>query len=205
MAGRFVLGRRVRPCAAGMSCVPGQARVSRPGGPLPSAGVAELGAAMAARSRARARAAAAGPADPTFRTTPDGDRVAGQSHAGRARDAAGVLRRGVHGARPGGPGPTGCWSGFRECSGQPDDPEPSSRGIGWWRYPARRPGLRLTRTGLVLESLIPSSGAEGHHRRGVSGVAVARAEVRGARARARARGGSGWADVRDARRLGSGR
>ncbi|MFI1419376.1 DNA-3-methyladenine glycosylase family protein [Streptomyces sp. NPDC020731] len=98
-----------------------------------------------------------GPGDPTFRTLPDGS----------------VWRTGLTPAGPGTLRVTGCSGGIRgeawgpgadwfldklpELLGAADDPSafvPRHKLLALTRH--RRPGLRLTRTGLVLESLIPS-------------------------------------------------
>ena len=99
-----------------------------------------------------------GPGDPTFRTTPDGSVWrASRTPVGpgtlRVSCGAGWCRRGGVGAG----GASGCSSGCPSCSGRrtiPDAFEPRHRLVAVARH--RRPGLRLTRTGLVLESLIPS-------------------------------------------------
>lgn len=100
-----------------------------------------------------------GPADPTFRAMPDGSVWrASLTHAG-----PGTLRVSVDpggGAVRGeawGPGAEWLLEGMPDLLGASDDPEafaPRHRVVATARH--RRPGLRLTRTGLVLESLIPS-------------------------------------------------
>ncbi|MGW4163252.1 DNA-3-methyladenine glycosylase family protein [Streptomyces sp. NPDC004788] len=95
-----------------------------------------------------------GPADPTFRTTADGS----VWRASRTPDGAGTLR-----VRPDGRaeawGPGGAWLMRRTPAllGADDDPGafvPRHKLLAV-THRARR-GLRLTRTGLVMESLIPS-------------------------------------------------
>lgn len=98
-----------------------------------------------------------GPADPTFRTTPDGS----VWRASRTPVGPGTLRVAVRGgvaeAEAWGPGAEWLLEKLPEMLGALDDPdafEPRHRLLAMVRH--RRPGLRLTRTGLVLESLIPS-------------------------------------------------
>ncbi|HEY9372466.1 DNA-3-methyladenine glycosylase 2 family protein [Streptomyces sp.] len=98
-----------------------------------------------------------GPADPTFRATPDGS----VWRASRTPDGPGTIRVA---ARDGGIaaeawGPGGPWLLDRlpALLGQDDDPTafvPRHRIVA--AAHRRRAGLRLTRTGLVMESLIPS-------------------------------------------------
>jgi len=98
-----------------------------------------------------------GPADPTFRATPDGS----VWRASLTPVGPGTLRvssRGgvVHG-EAWGPGAEWLLDQLPRMLGESDDPgafEPRHRLVALVRH--RRPGLRLTRTGLVLESLIPS-------------------------------------------------
>ncbi|WP_426364180.1 DNA-3-methyladenine glycosylase family protein [Streptomyces sp. E-08] len=98
-----------------------------------------------------------GPADPTFRATPDGSvwRVC------RTPDGPGTLRVRMDGGRAGaeawGPGAAWLLDGLPALLGAEDDPAafvPRHKLL--LATHRRRPGLRLTRTGLVLESLIPS-------------------------------------------------
>ncbi|MFI2211707.1 DNA-3-methyladenine glycosylase family protein [Streptomyces sp. NPDC020141] len=98
-----------------------------------------------------------GPADPTFRVTPDGSfwRTA------RTPEGPGTLRiaarAGEIEAEAWGPGATWLLETLPALLGAEDDPDaftPRHRLLALTRH--RRPGLRLTRTGLVLESLIPS-------------------------------------------------
>ncbi|MDC2948562.1 DNA-3-methyladenine glycosylase family protein [Streptomyces heilongjiangensis] len=98
-----------------------------------------------------------GPGDPTFRATADGAvwRVC------RTPAGAGTLRVAVRGgaveAEAWGPGGEWLLDRLPPLLGASDEPDafvPRHRIVAaTWR---RRPGLRLTRTGLVLESLIPS-------------------------------------------------
>ncbi|MFF4039341.1 DNA-3-methyladenine glycosylase family protein [Streptomyces sp. NPDC001816] len=98
-----------------------------------------------------------GPADPTFRATRDGS----VWRACRTPAGPGTLRVYVHGgevrAQAWGPGAEWLLEQVPELLGAADDPDafvPRHRVVALARH--RRPGLRLTRTGLVLESLIPS-------------------------------------------------
>ncbi|MGI5511949.1 DNA-3-methyladenine glycosylase family protein [Streptomyces sp. CA-106131] len=98
-----------------------------------------------------------GPGDPTFRTTPDGS----VWRASRTPTGPGTLRvalrSGVAEAEAWGPGAEWLLHQLPEMLGALDDPAafaPRHRLVALtWK---RRPGLRLTRTGLVMESLIPS-------------------------------------------------
>jgi 3-methyladenine DNA glycosylase/8-oxoguanine DNA glycosylase len=100
-----------------------------------------------------------GPADPTFRTTPDGS----VWRATRTPDGPGTLRVALRPAaaqaeaEAWGPGAQWLLGRLPELLGAQDDPdlfEPRHRLVA--ASQRRCPGLRLTRTGLVLESLIPS-------------------------------------------------
>ncbi|WP_306328281.1 DNA-3-methyladenine glycosylase family protein [Streptomyces venezuelae] len=98
-----------------------------------------------------------GPADPTFRATPDGS----VWRASRTPDGPGTLRVRVVGSRAEaeawGPGAAWLLDGVPALLGAGDDPTafvPRHKLL--LATHRRRPGLRLTRTGLVLESLIPS-------------------------------------------------
>ncbi|GGV18841.1 3-methyladenine DNA glycosylase [Streptomyces litmocidini] len=98
-----------------------------------------------------------GPADPTFRVTPDGS----VWRASRTPDGPGTLRvrieRGEAAAEAWGPGAGWLLDRLPGLLGAEDDPTafvPRHRLL--LATHRRRPGLRLTRTGLVLESLIPS-------------------------------------------------
>ncbi|MCT7356470.1 DNA-3-methyladenine glycosylase 2 family protein [Streptomyces sp. 15-116A] len=98
-----------------------------------------------------------GPGDPTFRATPDGS----VWRASLTPAGPGTLRVSRHGDRirgeAWGPGADWLLEGLPELLGAGDDPSafvPRHRLLALTRH--RRPGLRLTRTGLVLESLIPS-------------------------------------------------
>ncbi|MBG0854796.1 DNA-3-methyladenine glycosylase 2 family protein [Streptomyces spinoverrucosus] len=121
----------------------GRVRTWAPDGPL------DLGLVLGPLRR--------GPGDPTFRTTPDGSvwracltpagpgtlRVSAQS--GQIRGEAW------------GPGAQWLLDQLPDLLGASDDPSlfaPRHRIVALARH--RRPGLRLTRSGLVLESLIPS-------------------------------------------------
>ncbi|WP_282703072.1 DNA-3-methyladenine glycosylase 2 family protein [Streptomyces sp. CC219B] len=98
-----------------------------------------------------------GPGDPTFRAMPDGSvwRVS------RTPVGPGTLRVVAQGGavrgEAWGPGAEWLLEQLPELLGAADDPSvftPRHRVVAEARH--RRPGLRLTRTGLVLESLIPS-------------------------------------------------
>ncbi|MGW0391889.1 DNA-3-methyladenine glycosylase family protein [Streptomyces sp. NPDC003042] len=95
-----------------------------------------------------------GPADPTFRTTPDGS----VWRASRTPDGPATLRVTPHGdAEAWGPGADWALGQLPALLGAGDDPAafvPRHRLVH--ASHRRRPGLRLTRSGLVLESLIPS-------------------------------------------------
>ncbi|MCH0567128.1 MULTISPECIES: DNA-3-methyladenine glycosylase [unclassified Streptomyces] len=98
-----------------------------------------------------------GTGDPTFRAMPDGS----VWRAARTPAGPGTLRVAVSdGAVRGeawGPGAEWLLERLPELLGASDDPAafaPRHRVVALARH--RRPGLRLTRTGLVLESLIPS-------------------------------------------------
>ncbi|MFD9567499.1 DNA-3-methyladenine glycosylase family protein [Streptomyces sp. NPDC059994] len=98
-----------------------------------------------------------GPADPTFRTTPDGS----VWRASRTPDGPGTLRvalrEGRAEAEAWGPGAEWLLGHLPGLLGDADEPgefAPRHRLLA--ESVRRRPGLRLTRTGLVLESLIPS-------------------------------------------------
>ncbi|MFF3609980.1 DNA-3-methyladenine glycosylase family protein [Streptomyces sp. NPDC002463] len=94
-----------------------------------------------------------GPADPTFRATPDGS----VWRASRTPDGPGTVRIGTDGAEAWGPGREWLLEALPALLGAEDDPTafvPRHKLL--LATHRRRPGLRLTRTGLVLESLIPS-------------------------------------------------
>ncbi|MEV6332691.1 DNA-3-methyladenine glycosylase 2 family protein [Streptomyces sp. NPDC051909] len=95
-----------------------------------------------------------GPADPTFRTTADGS----VWRASRTPDGAGTIRVRADGrAEAWGPGGGWLMARLPALLGAEDDPTafvPRHKLLAL-THRARR-GLRLTRTGLVMESLIPS-------------------------------------------------
>ncbi|MFD5404618.1 DNA-3-methyladenine glycosylase family protein [Streptomyces griseorubiginosus] len=98
-----------------------------------------------------------GPGDPTFRAMPDGS----VWRASLTPAGPGTLRVCVYGGEvrgeAWGPGAEWLLSQLPELLGAADDPSafvPRHRIVAHTWH--RRPGLRLTRTGLVLESLIPS-------------------------------------------------
>jgi len=122
---------------------PGRVRTYAPDGPL------DLGLVLGPLRR--------GPGDPTFRVTPDGS----VWRATRTPGGPGTLRVVARGAdvrgEAWGPGAEWLLDRLPELLGAADDPAaftPRHRLVAVTRH--RRPGLRLTRTGLVLESLIPS-------------------------------------------------
>ncbi|MCL8016398.1 DNA-3-methyladenine glycosylase 2 family protein [Streptomyces sp. AS02] len=122
---------------------PGKVRTVVPDGPL------DLGLVLGPLRR--------GPGDPTFRAMPDGS----VWRACRTPAGPGTLRVGVRGAEvrgeAWGPGAEWLLEQLPELLGAADDPSafvPRHRLVAVARH--RRPGLRLTRTGLVMESLIPS-------------------------------------------------
>ncbi|CAM5254331.1 DNA-3-methyladenine glycosylase 2 family protein [Streptomyces californicus] len=98
-----------------------------------------------------------GPADPTFRMVADGTFW----RASRTPEGPGTLRVAARGGRIAatawGPGATWLLDGLPGLLGADDDPDafaPRHRLLALTRH--RHPGLRLLRTGLVMESLIPS-------------------------------------------------
>ncbi|MEV6162999.1 DNA-3-methyladenine glycosylase 2 family protein [Streptomyces sp. NPDC052052] len=98
-----------------------------------------------------------GPADPTFRMTPDG----AFWRACRTPAGPGTLHVTARGGRIEATawGPGACWllDQLPTMLGATDDPDafrPRHRLLALTRH--SRPGLRLLRTGLVMESLIPS-------------------------------------------------
>ncbi len=114
-----------------------------PGGPL------DLGLVLGPLRR--------GPGDPTFRVTSDGSVWrASRTPAGPGTLRV-ALRDGVVQGEAWGPGAAWLLEQLPALLGDGDDPEafvPRHRVVALARH--RRPGLRLTRTGLVMESLIPS-------------------------------------------------
>jgi len=122
---------------------PGRVRVVVPDGPL------DLGLVLGPLRR--------GPGDPTFRAMPDGS----VWRASLTPGGPGTLRVSVSGGavrgEAWGPGAEWLLEQLPALLGGADEPEvfvPRHRVVASaWH---RRPGLRLTRTGLVLESLIPS-------------------------------------------------
>ncbi|MEU0369916.1 DNA-3-methyladenine glycosylase 2 family protein [Streptomyces sp. NPDC006283] len=98
-----------------------------------------------------------GPADPTFRTTPDGS----VWRTSLTPEGPGTLRVALRGgtaeAEAWGPGAQWLLDRLPDLLGALDEPEaftPHHRLVAASQH--RRPGLRLLRTGLVMESLIPS-------------------------------------------------
>ncbi|MES5822082.1 DNA-3-methyladenine glycosylase 2 family protein [Streptomyces sp. RG80] len=122
---------------------PGLTRTYVPDGPL------DLGLVLGPLRR--------GPADPTFRAMPDGS----VWRASLTPAGPGTLRVSASGGEvrgeAWGPGAEWLLDGLPRLLGAGDDPSafaPRHRLLASTVH--RRPGLRLTRTGLVLESLIPS-------------------------------------------------
>ncbi|MEU8544956.1 DNA-3-methyladenine glycosylase 2 family protein [Streptomyces sp. NPDC048717] len=94
-----------------------------------------------------------GPADPTFQTTPDGSIW----RASRTPAGPGTLRIQENGAEAYGPGAAWLLDALPALLGAEDDPTAFVPRHKIVATTARaRAGLRLTRTGLVLESLIPT-------------------------------------------------
>ncbi|MGW7422496.1 DNA-3-methyladenine glycosylase family protein [Streptomyces sp. NPDC054813] len=122
---------------------PGRVRLWKPDGAL------DLGLVLGPLRR--------GPGDPTFRATSDGS----VWRASLTPAGPGTLRVAVYGGEvrgeAWGAGAEWLLEQLPELLGSADDPSlfvPRHRVLAAARH--RRPGLRLTRTGLVLESLIPS-------------------------------------------------
>ncbi|MGP2441885.1 DNA-3-methyladenine glycosylase family protein [Streptomyces sp. JW3] len=152
MAGRFAPRPARTPIRGGRSAVPaqgaagpgpGKVRVWVPDGPL------DVGLVLGPLRR--------GPGDPTFRTTPDG----AVWRASRTPAGPGTLRVAARGGEvrgeAWGPGAEWLLDRLPGMLGADDDPSafvPRHRLLAVTRH--RRPGLRLGRSGLVLESLIPS-------------------------------------------------
>ncbi|MFJ4810076.1 DNA-3-methyladenine glycosylase family protein [Streptomyces longwoodensis] len=154
MAGRFAPrptrttargGEVVVPAARPAATTPsaGRVRTYAPDGPL------DLGLVLGPLRR--------GPADPTFRAMPDGS----VWRASLTPAGPGTLRVSAYGGavrgEAWGPGADWLLDRLPEMLGAADDPSafvPRHRLLAHARH--RRPGLRLIRTGLVLESLIPS-------------------------------------------------
>ncbi|MER5214718.1 DNA-3-methyladenine glycosylase 2 family protein [Streptomyces sp. NPDC002838] len=152
MAGRFAPrptrttvrgGEVVVPAARKAAPVPGRVRTWVPKRPF------DLGLVVGPLRR--------GPADPTFRAMPDGS----VWRATLTPAGPGTLRVAVYGGEvrgeAWGPGAEWLLEQLPDLLGAADDPSvfaPRHRVVAMARH--RRPGLRLTRTGLVLESLIPS-------------------------------------------------
>ncbi|QOV37932.1 DNA-3-methyladenine glycosylase 2 family protein [Streptomyces ferrugineus] len=125
------------------AAAPGRVRTWVPQGPL------DLGLVLGPLRR--------GPGDPTFRAMPDGS----VWRASLTPAGPGTLRVSARGAEvrgeAWGPGSEWLLERLPELLGAADDPSvfvPRHRVVAMARH--RRPGLRLTRTGLVMESLIPS-------------------------------------------------
>ncbi|MEV6211956.1 DNA-3-methyladenine glycosylase 2 family protein [Kitasatospora sp. NPDC051914] len=123
--------------------MPGTVRTWRPGHPL------DLGRTLFPLRR--------GPADPAFRTTPDGS----VWRASRTPAGPGTLRitprsAGIE-AQAWGPGADWLLDGLPRLLGAEDDPGALVLPPGPLREAQRsHPGVRLARTGLVMESLVPA-------------------------------------------------
>ncbi|MCW5253847.1 DNA-3-methyladenine glycosylase family protein [Streptomyces sp. SHP 1-2] len=154
MAGRFSprpprTGVHGGPVAVPPAGVPRPARASGRGRTWTPPGPLELGLVLGPLRR--------GPGDPTFRAMPDGS----VWRTGLTPAGPGTLRVSARGGEARGEawGPGADWllEGLPELLGARDEPDafvPRHRLLALTAR--RRPGLRLTRTGLVLESLIPS-------------------------------------------------
>ncbi|MGF1240544.1 DNA-3-methyladenine glycosylase family protein [Streptomyces sp. 2-6] len=168
MAGRFAPRPTRTTVRGGHVAVPGAGASAGAG--APAGGVPRQGGAGAATGRVRVWAPDGpldlglvlgplrrGPGDPTFRALPDGS----VWRACRTPLGPGTLRVCAYGGEvrgeAWGPGAEWLLERLPEWCGAADDPAafvPRHRLLAVTRH--RRPGLRLTRTGLVLESLIPS-------------------------------------------------
>ncbi|MFV0135637.1 DNA-3-methyladenine glycosylase family protein [Streptomyces sp. HMX87] len=149
MAGRFAprpartTVRGGRAAVPRQAAAPGKVRTWVPDGPF------DLGLVLGPLRR--------GPGDPTFRAMPDGS----VWRASLTPAGPGTLRVAARGGEvrgeAWGPGAEWLLERLPGMLGADDDPSafrPRHRVLALTRH--RRPGLRLTRTGLVLESLIPS-------------------------------------------------
>ncbi|MEV0976625.1 DNA-3-methyladenine glycosylase 2 family protein [Streptomyces sp. NPDC049915] len=132
------LGAVPRPAPA-----PGRVRTWTPDGPL------DLGLVLGPLRR--------GPGDPTFRAMPDGSVWRTSRTPGGPGTLRVTVRGGVVRGDAWGPGAEWLLEQLPRLCGAEDDPSafaPRHKIVALARH--RRPGLRLGRTGLVLESLIPS-------------------------------------------------
>ncbi|GLF99233.1 DNA-3-methyladenine glycosylase family protein [Streptomyces yaizuensis] len=141
MSGRFA--PRPSPAPSGGPATPALTRLWTPPAPI------DLSLVLTPLRR--------GPADPTYRATADG----AHWRASRTPEGPGTLRitggPGAVEAQAWGPGAAWLLEGLPALLGAADDPDafvPRHRIVALARH--RRPGLRLTRTGLVLETLIPT-------------------------------------------------
>ncbi|MER7049398.1 DNA-3-methyladenine glycosylase family protein [Streptomyces jumonjinensis] len=145
MSGRFSPRPTAAPgVRATLRSAPGTARTWTPPGPV------DLGLVLTPLRR--------GPADPTYRAAPDGSFWrASRTPLGPGTLRVTAQRTGEVAAEAWGPGAEWLLDGLPALLGAHDDPgafTPRHRLLAHTHH--RRPGLRLTRTGLVLESLIPS-------------------------------------------------
>ena len=132
------LGAVPRPAPA-----PGRVRTWTPDGPL------DLGLVLGPLRR--------GPGDPTFRAMPDGSVWRTSRTPGGPGTLRVTVRGGVVRGDAWGPGAEWLLEQLPRLCGAEDDPSafaPRHKIVALARH--QRPGLRLGRTGLVLESLIPS-------------------------------------------------
>lgn len=149
MAGRFVprttaVPRQEPESDAGAASTPALTRTWTPPGPL------DLRLVLSPLRR--------GPADPAYRALPDGTHWrATRTPAGPGSLRVSASPGGRVSAAAWGPGAQWLLDGLPALLGAddvPDDFQPHHRLLAVTRH--RRPGLRLLRTGLVMESLIPS-------------------------------------------------
>ncbi|MFH9615931.1 DNA-3-methyladenine glycosylase family protein [Streptomyces pratensis] len=149
MAGRFVprttaVPRQEPGSGAGSASAPPQTRTWTPPGPL------DLRLVLSPLRR--------GPADPTYRALPDGTFWrATRTPAGPGTLRVSASHDGGISATAWGPGAQWLLDGLPALLGAGDTPDtfrPRHRLVALTQH--RRPGLRLLRTGLVMESLIPS-------------------------------------------------
>ncbi|MCX4969755.1 DNA-3-methyladenine glycosylase 2 family protein [Streptomyces sp. NBC_00654] len=162
MAGRFAprAARAAVPhqaARAGAAPSPAASSTTAPGGPAAQAVTREWTPPGPLDLRLVLGPLRRGPADPTFRMVADGTFW----RATRTPQGPGTLRVAARGGRieaaAWGPGAPWLLDGLPDLLGAADDPDafvPRHRLLALARH--HRPGLRLLRTGLVLESLIPS-------------------------------------------------
>ncbi|MEV8534432.1 DNA-3-methyladenine glycosylase 2 family protein [Streptomyces sp. NPDC051211] len=140
--GRIAVPAPGRPAAAAPAAPAAKARAWQPDGPV------DLGLTLGPLRR--------GPTDPTFRTTPDGSVWRATLTPTGPATLRVSARDGRVDAEAWGPGADWVLDTLPALLGADDDPAaftPRHRLVH--ASHRRRPGLRLTRTGLVMESLIP--------------------------------------------------